>query len=191
PEGGTITLEAGVINAANLPSQARELDVFSENNSFLKLSIKDSGIGIKYEGTGLGLALTKRLVELHGGEIFVESEEGVGSTFTVVMPLVDTIDAAEPHPVQEYAEKETCFFDEEEARPRPRRGAPPLILVVENDPATSEVLTLYLAQGGYRVAHATTGDEAIQRIRELRPFTVLLDVMLPGKDGWEVLQEVK
>lgn len=211
PEEGTITLEAKVTNAANLPPQARELDVFSENKNFLKLSIKDSGIGIKgedldrifsefeqadsglsrkYEGTGLGLALTKRLVELHGGEIFVESEEGVGSTFTVVMPLVDTIDVEEPHPVQEYAEKETLLNDEE-TRPRPRRGAPPLILVVEDDPATAEILTLYLAQGGYRVTHSSHGGEILQRIRELRPFIVLLDVMLPGKDGWEVLQEVK
>jgi diguanylate cyclase (GGDEF)-like protein/PAS domain S-box-containing protein len=211
PEGGTITLEAEVSNAANLPPQARGLTFFSGKNKFLILAVKDSGIGIKredmdrifsefeqvdnglsrkYEGTGLGLALTKRLIELHGGEIFVESEEGVGSTFTIAMPLADTMDVEEPLPVHEDAEKET-FLDDEEARPMFRRGAPPLILVVEDDPATSEVLTLYLAQGGYRVAHASTGDEALQRIRELRPFTVLLDVMLPGKDGWEVLQEVK
>ena len=211
PEGGTITLEAKVTNASNLPSQVRGLAVFAEKNNFLKLSVKDSGIGIKledmdrifsefeqvdsslsrkYEGTGLGLALTKRLIELHGGEIFVESQEGTGSTFTIVMPLADIMDVEEPLPIQEYAEKE-IFLNDEEARPMRRRGAPPLILVVEDDPATSEVLTLYLAQGGYRIAHASNGDEALQRIRELKPFTVLLDVMLPGKDGWEVLQEVK
>ncbi len=211
PEGGTITLEAGVTNAANLPLQARGLVFFSEKNKFLVLSVKDSGIGIKredldrifsefeqvdsglsrkYEGTGLGLSLTKRLIEVHGGEIFVDSEEGVGSTFTIVMPLADTIEVEETLPVREDAGKE-AFLNDEEARPMFRRGASPLILVVEDDPATSEVLTLYLAQGGYRVAHASNGDEALQRIRELRPFTVLLDVMLPGKDGWEVLQEVK
>ncbi len=212
PEGGTITLEAKATTAADLPLQVRDLAVFSGKNAFLKLSVRDSGIGIKgedldrifsefeqvdsslsrrYEGTGLGLALTKRLIELHGGEIFVESEEGMGSTFTVVMPLADTIDVEGPLPVREYAEKETFLNNDEEGGPMRRRGAPPLILVVEDDPGTSEVLTLYLAQGGYRVAHASTGDEAIQRIRELRPFSVLLDVMLPGKDGWEVLQEVK
>ena len=211
PEGGTITLVAEATNAANLPAQARNLADSSESDNFLKLSVTDSGIGIKredldrifsefeqvdsglsrrYEGTGLGLALTKRLVELHGGEIFVESEEGMGSTFTIVMPLVGATDVKGPLPVQEYAEKKT-FLNDEEARPMSRRGAPPLILVVEDDPATSEVLTLYLVQGGYRVAHASHGDEVLKRIRELRPFTVLLDVMLPGKDGWEVLQEVK
>jgi diguanylate cyclase (GGDEF)-like protein/PAS domain S-box-containing protein len=211
PEGGTITLQAGATNAADLPTQARNLASSSENNNFLKLSVKDSGIGIKsedldriffefeqvdnglsrkYEGTGLGLALTKRLIELHGGEIFVESEEGMGSTFTIVMPLVDITDKEEPLTIQEYPEKKT-FLNDDETRPMSRRGAPPLILIVEDDPATSEVLTLYLVQGGYRVAHASHGDEVLQRIRELRPFTVLLDVMLPGKDGWEVLQEVK
>ena len=211
PEGGTITLAAEATNAANLPSQVRGPVFFSEKNNFLKLSVKDSGIGIKredldrifsefeqvdsglsrkYEGTGLGLALTKRLIELHGGEIFVESQDGVGSTFTIVMPLADTIDVEGPLPIQEDAEKE-IFLNDEEAGPMCRRGKPPLILVVEDDPATSEVLTLYLAQGGYRSAHASNGAEALQRIRELKPFTVLLDVMLPGKDGWEVLQEVK
>ncbi len=210
PDGGTITLEAGVTNAANLPLQVRGLAVFSEKNNFLILSVNDSGIGIKredldrifsefeqidnglsrkYEGTGLGLALTKRLIELHGGEILVESEEGVGTTFTMVIPLPDTIGGEAPLPVREYTEKNN--FLDEDAGPMCRRGEAPLILVVEDDPATSEVLTLFLAQGGYRSAHAANGDEALQRIRELKPFTVLLDVMLPGKDGWEVLQEVK
>src|SRR5208283_2720774 len=209
PEGGTITLEAAITNAVNLPSQARDLAVFSEKHNFLKLSVADSGIGIKhddldrifsefeqvdsglsrkYEGTGLGLALTKRLIELHGGEIFVESKEGMGSTFTIVMPLADTLDVGETLPLQEEGGKER-FLNEVEAGLRGRRGEPPLILVVENDPGTSEVLTLCLDRGGYRVAHASNGDEALQRIRELRPFSVLMDVMLRGKDSWEVLQE--
>ena len=211
PEGGRIALEAEITNTANMPSQARGLPFFSEKSKFLIISVKDSGIGIKredldrifsefeqvdnslsrkYDGTGLGLALTRRLIELHGGEIFVESDEGMGSTFTMVMPLSGTMDVEEPAPVREDAGKET-FLNDEEVRPMFRSGAPPLILVVEDDPAASEVLTLFLAHGGYRIAHASNGDEALQRIRELKPFTVLLNVMLPGKDGLEVLQEVK
>src|SRR5271157_2178511 len=211
PEGGAITLEAGLITAAGLPLPARNLAAIPEKNSFLRLSVTDTGIGIKsedldrvfaefeqgdsslsrrYEGTGLGLALTKRLVELHGGEIFVESKEGAGSKFTMIIPLADTVEVAEAVPVQAVTEKETFIHEEVDPSKR-RRGNPPLILVAEDDQSTSEVLTLYLAQGGYRIAHAYDGDEALQRMREAKPFTVLLDVMLPGKDGWEVLQEIK
>ncbi|MGD0282948.1 MAG: response regulator, partial [Dissulfurispiraceae bacterium] len=211
PEGGTITLHAEVVNADNLPVQARNLAVYSDKNDFIKLSVKDTGIGIKhedlervfsefeqgdsslsrkYEGTGLGLALSKRLVEVHGGEIYVESEEGVGSTFTIIMPLVETIQAEDKVPFLVETDNE-LFAGEEEDRSKRRTGEPPLILVVEDDPSTSEVFTLFLAHGGYRIAHAYDGSDAIKRMRELKPFAVLLDVMLPGKDGWEVLQEVK
>jgi len=67
----------------------------------------------------------------------------------------------------------------------------PLILVVEDDSATAELLTLHLTQSGYKVAHAYNGEEAIQKARTMRPFAITLDVMLPKKDGWEVLQTLK
>jgi len=66
-----------------------------------------------------------------------------------------------------------------------------LILVVEDDSATAELLTLHLTQSGYKVAHAYNGEEAIQKARTMRPFAITLDVMLPKKDGWEVLQTLK
>lgn len=196
----------------------KDSNICRGNESCLMISVTDTGIGIKkedhekifsefeqvdssfsrrYEGTGLGLALTKRLVELHGGEIFVESEEGKGSKFTVVIPLFDfaTLERAQRPYEPEHAVQEREY---ESISPvyaldisKSRRGDSPLILVVEDDPSTSELLTLYLAQGGYRVAHAYNGDTALARIRELKPFAVLLDVMLPGKDGWEILQEMK
>ncbi len=177
-------------------------------DSCLELSVKDCGIGIKkehhemifnefmqvdssysrrYEGTGLGLALTKRLVELHGGEIFVESEESVGSTFTVRLPL--SVSASPASDMAQPLKKEDLTFDFDVRKER--KTDFPLILVVEDDPATSELLMLYLAEEGYRVAHSGNGDNVINRIRELRPFAVILDVMLPGKDGWEILNEMK
>jgi diguanylate cyclase (GGDEF)-like protein/PAS domain S-box-containing protein len=208
-EDGSIILEASLIKGPALPNFARHLDVSSDSAHFLKLSIMDSGIGIKvedrerifsefeqgdssysrkYEGTGLGLALTKRLVQLHGGEIAVESEEGRGSTFTIIIPLFG-LDIVEKPPLPIISVKsEEILFD---GSLKGRRGKAPLILVAEDDLSTSEVLTLYLVQGGYRVAHAYNGLEAVDRIRELKPFAVLLDIMLPEKDGWEILQEVK
>ncbi|MBZ0158187.1 MAG: response regulator [Alphaproteobacteria bacterium] len=210
PEGGAITLEASVVGGSGLPPFAHTLEVFSEKAEFLVFSIEDTGIGIraedrerifsefeqgdssysrKYEGTGLGLALTKRLVALHGGEIAVESEENVGSRFTFIIPLFDGVVAGEPlrrpfRPVEEFPAQDVEVV-------KSKRSKSPLILVVEDDPSTSEVLTLYLAQAGYRIAHAYSGIEAVHRIKELKPFAVLLDVMLPEKDGWEILQEVK
>lgn len=191
PEEGDISLAAGVTG--------------QEKDSCLKLSVTDTGIGIKeedyerifsefeqvdssfsrkYEGTGLGLALTKKLVELHGGEILVESKEGKGSTFTIIIPLTDPFTPLEPLKPMEEAAYDVDILKKKDAKA-------PLILIVEDDHATSEILTLYLAQAGYRIAHAYNGEDALKRIRELEPFAMLLDVMLPGKDGWEVLQEVK
>lgn len=210
PEGGAVSVEAKVVSGADLPSVIGASEAFPGDIDLLVITVADTGIGIKpedqdrifsefeqgdssfsrrYEGTGLGLALTKRLVELHGGEIAVESEEGKGSTFTVVIPL-GTAAAAQRLPVvpPDMQQQEGAF---EAETARGRRCTAPLILVVEDNPSTSEVLTLYLARAGYRVAHAFTGEEALSRAKELQPFAVLLDIMLPGKDGWEVLQELK
>ena len=67
----------------------------------------------------------------------------------------------------------------------------PLILVVEDDFATAELLTLHLTQAGYKVAHAFNGEEALEKAGNLQPFAITLDVLLPRRDGWEVLQELK
>ncbi len=208
PEGGNVFVEADLAGEGDT-YLARYKDICAKKEGCLRLSVIDTGIGIKkedhekifsefeqvdssfsrrYEGTGLGLALTKKLVELHGGDIFVESEEGKGSKFTVVLPLFDlSVVEKEVRPIEAAREKFEYSLD----MPKKRRGEAPLILVVEDDASTSEILTLHLAQGGYRVAHVYNGDVAISRIRELKPFAVLLDVMMPGKDGWEILQEVK
>ncbi|HCZ12570.1 MAG TPA: hypothetical protein DHV16_10060, partial [Nitrospiraceae bacterium] len=174
PEGGNIFVEANLAGEDDAYF-ARYKDICTKKDSCLSLSVTDSGIGIKkedhekifsefeqvdssfsrrYEGTGLGLALTKKLVELHGGDIFVESEEGKGSKFAVVLPLFDvSVAEKEARPAAPAMEKFEYSLD----MPKKRRGESPLILVVEDDPSTSELLTLHLAQGGYRVAHVYNG----------------------------------
>jgi diguanylate cyclase (GGDEF)-like protein/PAS domain S-box-containing protein len=202
-EGGSISITADLIEKENYNLISTKKCC---KNNYLKISITDTGIGIKkdyqekiflefeqldssysrkYEGTGLGLALTKKLVELHGGKIFVDSEEGKGSTFTVLLPIVEADTKIE---VEKKLLKQEILYEKSLLN---RSGSVPLILIVEDDPATAELIMLYLAQGGYRVAHAHDGNTALEKIRELKPFAVLLDVMLPGKDGWEVLQEIK
>ncbi|HXX56544.1 MAG TPA: ATP-binding protein, partial [Thermodesulfovibrionales bacterium] len=172
-----------------------------ESQQFVRFSVWDTGIGIgpddrerifdefeqadtalsrKYGGAGLGLALSRKLVELHGGRISVESKLGAGSTFTFVLPLTVPVQEA---PAEE-AEAVNLNFPWMEERA-------PLILVVEDDISSAELLTLHLTQAGYKVAHAFDGEEAIEKTKKLRPFAILLDIMLPKKDGWEVLQSLK
>ncbi|HXX53781.1 MAG TPA: response regulator [Thermodesulfovibrionales bacterium] len=172
-----------------------------EHQQFITFSVSDTGVGIsadalerifdefeqadstfskEYGGAGLGLALTRKLVELHGGLITVESKLGEGSTFTVSLPVISDM---HEKPADEIEAVNLNFpWMNEKA---------PLILVVEDDPASAELLTIHLTLSGYKVAHAFDGEEAIQKAVSLRPFAILLDIMLPKKDGWEVLQTFK
>ncbi len=173
----------------------------SENQEFLKFAVTDTGVGIspddverifdefeqadtafsrQYGGAGLGLALTRKLVELHGGEIAVESRLGEGSTFTVSIPLISSLEAKGAEEV-EAVNLNFPWMNEKAAT----------ILVVEDDPPSAELLTIHLTQAGYKVAHAFDGEEAIEKATTLRPLAILLDIMLPKKDGWEVLQCLK
>ncbi len=194
PDGGTITIGAD----------------FKDN--YFAISVTDTGIGIKpedrekifqefqqaegstsreYGGTGLGLTLTKRLTEMHGGKIEVESEVGKGSKFIAFLPLRTekrpslTKERIEMRPEKPPAEGGAL------TRLQPRPETQPLILVVEDDQKLSRLLSVYLNQAGYRVETAIDGEEAIKKAKELQPFAITLDIMLPKKDGWVVMQELK
>ena len=110
----------------------------------------------------------------------MESEIGKGSTFTFTILQGS---------VQE--EREVERLEPIEIEPPWSKKDAPLILVVEDDPQASELLTVHLSREGYRVAHAYDGQEAVEKAKTLRPFAIILDIMLPRKDGWEVLQELK
>ncbi|HEX9822068.1 MAG TPA: response regulator [Methylomirabilota bacterium] len=141
----------------------------------------DSSHTRRYEGTGLGLAITRRLAEALGGGVSVESEVGVGSTFSVTLPVVAPGAPAErPAPPAAGA-----------AVGRPDADRQRTILVIDDDPETHLLMAENLKPVHARFLTAATGAEGIATARREHPDLILLDVRLPDRHGWEVLHDLK
>ncbi len=168
-------------------------------DKMLKFSVIDTGIGIskenkavifeefrqldgsttrKYNGTGLGLAICKKIIDLLGGNIWVDSTEGRGSTFSFTIPI-------------KYVKERKV----QESRPinvdTLRKNIKNPILVIDDDSEIRYTIGQYLISKGYEVIFAEDGDTGIKMAIENQPFAITLDVMLPSRDGWSVLKELK
>jgi CheY-like chemotaxis protein len=178
PRGGQVSLKASLIdNAMNISVTDTGVGIALEDQQKVFEEFYQAGgdHSRKREGTGLGLALAKRYVELHGGHIWVQSEVGHGSTFIFSLPV-------RPH-----VEKSAELLGE---LPGTHPQAP-LALVIEDDPASAKLLKLYLTEAGFTVEVAQDGEVGFEKARTLRPTVITLDILMPRVDGWDFLTRLK
>jgi signal transduction histidine kinase/DNA-binding response OmpR family regulator/CHASE3 domain sensor protein len=152
-------------------------------NLFERFSQADGTTTRKYGGSGLGLALTRALAIMMGGTVTVESKAGQGSTFTVTIPTRYAKPSAES--------AEAAAKDLGQPSPAATNGDHPTVLIVDDEPSAREVLSRHLTKESFAVAAATSGAEALEWLKQNQPIAVLLDVMLPGMDGWHVLKAIR
>ncbi|MFK5970906.1 MAG: response regulator [Candidatus Marithrix sp.] len=147
-----------------------------QENLFQPFTQADSSTTRRFGGTGLGLAITKQFVEMLGGNIKVDSEFGIGSIFTLNIPLQANI---------------VKTINKDELANETLLKGDGIILVIDDEVAVRDLLQKELSKLGYAVATASNGEEGLRLAKKLRPDTILLDINMPGINGWQVLSLLK
>jgi PAS domain S-box-containing protein len=192
-EKGSITIKSKIVDR----EQADRDSFFRPGIDYVALSITDTGAGMskdekkyifepfkqidstttrKVGGTGLGLAITKKFTELLYGRIEVDSIKDKGTTITVTIP-VEMSDAP----------RKEEFIEHKSKRPNDKQT----VLCIDDDPEVIELLEEYLSEEGYNVISALSGYEGIKKARESKPFAITLDILMPHRDGWIVLNKLR
>jgi signal transduction histidine kinase/ActR/RegA family two-component response regulator len=153
-----------------------------QENLFQEFTQADISISRKYGGTGLGLAISHRFVQMMKGRIMVESAPGLGSVFTVDLPVQAAVEQMEATQPGETASSE--------ASPEVKTGGD-TILVIDDDMAVRDLMSRSLTKLGFRVVAAAGGEEGLRLAKQLRPLVITLDVIMPDWDGWTVLNKLK
>jgi len=200
PEGGQITLTAERLQPGKTDSGNFE----RANDDWLRISVIDSGIGIipadldrifqpfiqidsalsrQYMGTGLGLALVKRIVELHGGAVGVTSQLGVGSCFDIDLPCTEAVKADLSYHRGSVSDITSSEVDGKAA---------PLILMVEDDGSNTSSLSDYLETRGYRVIVTEHDHHTIAQIAQAeQPDLILIDIQAPGAEKLKQIHQLR
>lgn len=183
-EEGSITVEASIVNhpednhpemMVTVTDTGPGIALDDQHKLFQPFSQVDDSTTRKVGGTGLGLSITRSLIEMHRGRIGLAwSEIGKGSQFFFTLPI--PLPEPEPKP----AEVESIPQDGQR-----------VILSIDDDPQVIALYEKYLKPQGYEVVALTNPKIAVQKAREIHPFAITLDIMMPEKDGWQVLHELK
>jgi PAS domain S-box-containing protein len=222
-----------VSNAIKFTPNGGKVSIYyKESGNRALISVIDTGIGIsaedqvklfqpftqldasstkQYCGTGLGLALVKKIVNLHQGDIWVESDPGKGSNFTFSLPLrkplefrkaseigiKDVIIEFETNKAASFSINESAENSQEEVElpeiclPEKGDSKQELVLIVDDDKSSSELLSIILKDAGYGVALLYSGKKVLEAAKKLKPDVITLDVFLPDTNGWLVLRQLK
>ena len=193
-----------------------ELDVSGDETlRIVHITVRDTGIGIaqedmerlfqpfvqldaslsrRYEGTGLGLSLVFRMIEMHGGSISVESEVDAGSQFTVSLPWKENTPAEffiqHALPPMSQTSLSPTEPAEEPAEPG-SSGRSVMILIAEDNEATINTLSEYFTRKHYRVTVTRNGLEAFSQTKEVRPDLILMDIQMPEMNGLEAIRHIR
>jgi CheY-like chemotaxis protein/signal transduction histidine kinase/HAMP domain-containing protein len=186
-------------NAVKFTAKGKIIVSLTSDAHKIHIKVSDSGIGIEkknlphifeafrqvdgsssrsFEGTGLGLAIAYNSTKLLGGELRVESKFGTGTTFTLELPLKWEDSASISLPIQVLQENQEIKKNK-------------TILLVDDDQEALDILKNFLNSENYKVVTATSGKEALEIAEQIIPFAIILDVIMPEMDGWEVLQKLK
>lgn len=184
--------------------------VEQEGRAYVQISVTDTGIGIprdkldsvfeafqqvenstarQYEGTGLGLPIAKSLVEMQGGRIWVDSELGIGSTFSFTIPLgpTETVSETRIEPLGAEIVNELSDAITRAEKPQPAQR---IIVVIDDEIGAVSLYRRYLTKAGYEVIGGKP-EEAEDLAVAYKPRVILLDVNMPGRSGWDVLKDLK
>lgn len=208
PRGGSVRVVArrshGGINDAEeqlrIAVEDTGIGIAPENFSrlFQRFSQIDGSTSRQFAGTGIGLALVKEIVELHGGDIHVESRPGQGSCFWFTLPVrqPNTVAASESAPsvpmvrAERFADLLSCTTAPEDAETRRTPADAPTVLVVDDTPEVRQLVGEIL-EGHYHVRYAEDGESGWDSIQAIKPDLIISDVMMPRVDGYELCRRVK